>query len=31
VGSPPWDRFVSDLDPLDSIRTKLTDGIGTFR
>jgi len=29
AGTPPWDRFVSDLPPLDSMRTQITDGIGT--
>jgi hypothetical protein len=28
VGSPPWARFVADLPPLDSFKTKVTDGIG---
>jgi len=29
AGTPPWERFVSDLPPLDSMRTQITDGIGT--
>lgn len=28
VGSPPWERFMGDLAPLDDIRTKFTDGLG---
>ncbi|KAI8464506.1 MAG: hypothetical protein J3K34DRAFT_114825 [Monoraphidium minutum] len=28
VGSPPWARMVADLPPLDSFKTKVTDGIG---
>ena len=27
-GMPPWNSIVSDLPPLDDIRTKLTDNIG---
>lgn len=27
-GIPPWQRFVDDLPELDSVRTKLTDGVG---
>lgn len=29
AGPPPWDRLVADLAPLDSIQTKLTDGIAS--
>ena len=29
VGTPPWARLVADLPPLDSLRTSVTDGIGT--
>lgn len=28
VGSPPWARLLADLPPLDSFKTKVTDGIG---
>jgi hypothetical protein len=28
VGAPPWGRFIGDLPELDSLRTKMTDGIG---
>ncbi|KIY97927.1 hypothetical protein MNEG_10037 [Monoraphidium neglectum] len=28
VGTPPWARIVADLPPLDSFKTKVTDGIG---
>jgi hypothetical protein len=28
AGTPPWERFVGDLPPLDSVRTQMTDGIG---
>jgi hypothetical protein len=27
-GTPPWERFIGDLPPLDSVRTQMTDGIG---
>jgi hypothetical protein len=27
AGPPPWDRLVADLAPLDSLQTKLTDGL----
>ena len=26
AGSPPWDRFVTDLAPTESLLTRLTDG-----
>lgn len=26
VGQPPWQKFCDDLAPLDSLRTKVTDG-----
>ncbi|GMH35910.1 hypothetical protein BSKO_03778 [Bryopsis sp. KO-2023] len=29
VGMPPWKAFLNDIPPLDSIRTQLTDNIGT--
>jgi hypothetical protein len=28
VGQPPWAKFVEELPELDSIQTRLTDGIG---
>lgn len=28
LGSPPWARLAAELPPLDSFRTKVTDGIG---
>lgn len=28
LGSPPWARMVADLPPLDSFKTRVTDGIG---
>lgn len=28
LGSPPWEKFVSDLAPLDDLRTRFTDGMG---
>jgi hypothetical protein len=29
AGPPPWDRLVADLAPLDSLQTRLTDGIAS--
>ena len=28
LGTPPWQKLAADLPPLDSLRTKVTDGIG---
>ncbi|DBB16251.1 TPA: hypothetical protein ACH3X3_014572 [Trebouxia sp. C0006] len=28
IGSPPWEKFLSDLAPLDDLRTRFTDGMG---
>lgn len=28
LGSPPWEKFLDDLAPLDDIRTRFTDGLG---
>lgn len=28
LGTPPWARILADLPPLDSFKTKVTDGIG---
>ncbi len=28
LGSPPWEKFLSDLAPLDDLRTRFTDGMG---
>jgi hypothetical protein len=28
VGTPPWARLLADLPPMDSLRTRVTDGIG---
>lgn len=28
TGSPPWQKFLDDIPPLDDVRTKFTDGIG---
>ncbi|KAK9909916.1 hypothetical protein WJX75_009447 [Coccomyxa subellipsoidea] len=29
LGIPPWDRWLDDIPELDSLQTRLTDGIGT--
>ena len=31
VGIPPWDRWLDDIPTLDSIQTRLTDGIGSSK
>ncbi|KAK9816632.1 hypothetical protein WJX72_003075 [[Myrmecia] bisecta] len=31
LGIPPWQKFIDDLAELDSVRTKMTDGIGPAR
>lgn len=28
IGTPPWARLLADLPPMDSLRTRVTDGIG---
>lgn len=28
LGIPPWDKWLDDIPELDSLQTKLTDGIG---
>jgi hypothetical protein len=28
TGTPNWDRLVEDLPSLDSVRTRMTDGVG---
>jgi hypothetical protein len=29
AGMPPWERWKDDLPELDSLQTRLTDGVGT--
>ena len=29
TGMPPWERWVSEIPELDSLQTRLTDGVGT--
>jgi len=29
LGTPSWTKLVEDLPPLDSLRTQISDGVGT--
>lgn len=31
LGIPPWDRWLDDIPMLDSLQTRITDGIGMSR
>ena len=31
VGTPPWDRWLDDIPTVDSVQTRLTDGIGSSK